>query len=211
MAALKYYALIFCICSANYCLAQATIKGVVIDNRKHPLADASVYIKGTANAATTDSTGHFLFTVNVKGIQTIVASFVGFATSEKQIAVNDILVDIIFVLQPEGKALEPVVVSAGSFEASDKAKGASLTPMDAMTVAGNGGDIANSLRSLPGTQQIGDKEGLFVRGGTSEEAKQFVDGTLLQRPNYGNVPGIMQPARLNPFLFKGILFSNHLY
>lgn len=211
MAALKYYVLIFCICSANYCLAQATIKGVVTDNRKHPLADASVYIKGTANAATTDSTGHFLFPVNIKGVQTIVASFVGFATSEKQIDVNDILVDINFVLQPEGKALEPVVVSAGSFEASDKAKGASLTPMDAMTVAGNGGDIANSLRSLPGTQQIGDKEGLFVRGGTSEEAKQFVDGTLLQRPNYGSVPGIMQPARLNPFLFKGILFNTGGY
>ena len=115
------------------------------------------------------------------------------------------------MLQPEEKELEPVVVSAGSFEASDKAKGASLTPMDAMTVAGNGGDIANSLRSLPGTQQIGDKEGLFVRGGTSEEAKQFVDGTLMPSANYGSVPGILQPARVNPFLFKGILFNTGGY
>jgi hypothetical protein len=211
MAALKYYALIFSFCGANYCLAQVTIKGVVTDNRKHPLADATVYIKGMANAATTDSSGHFLFTVNAKGVQTIVASFVGFAAAEKQIIVNDILVDVDFVLHPVEKALDPVVVSAGSFEASDKAKGASLTPMDAMTVAGNGGDIANSLRSLPGTQQIGDREGLFVRGGTSEEAKQFVDGTLLQRPNYASVPGIMQPARLNPFLFKGILFNTGGY
>jgi hypothetical protein len=211
MAALKYYALVFCICSANYCLAQATIKGVVTDNRRHPLGEASVYIKGTANAATTDSTGHFAFTVNAKGVLAIVASYIGFKESELQIDVNDPVVEINFTLQPEEKALEPVVVSAGSFEASDKAKGASLTPMDAMTVAGNGGDIANSLRSLPGTQQIGDKEGLFVRGGTSEEAKQFVDGTLLQRPNYGSVPGIMQPARLNPFLFKGVLFNTGGY
>ncbi|OQP64167.1 hypothetical protein A3860_22440 [Niastella vici] len=211
MAALKYYALVVCIGLANYCLAQATIKGIVTDNRKHPLADASVYVKGTANVATTDSAGQFVFTVKEKGVQLIIASYIGFKETEKRIDINDTLVEINFVLQPEERALDPVVVSAGSFEASDKAKGASLTPMDAMTVAGNGGDIANSLRSLPGTQQIGDKEGLFVRGGTSEEAKQFVDGTLLKSPNYGSVPGIMQPARLNPFLFKGILFNTGGY
>ena len=72
MAVLKYYALVVCICSANYCLAQATVKGSVTDNRKHPLADASIYIKGTATAATTDSSGHFVFTLNAKGVQAIV-------------------------------------------------------------------------------------------------------------------------------------------
>ncbi|HYJ63264.1 MAG TPA: TonB-dependent receptor, partial [Parafilimonas sp.] len=208
---LRYYAIIFFGCFTNYCIAQTNIKGTVTDNRKHPVPDASVYIKGTMNAATTDSTGHFLFTADVKGEQTIVASSIGFNEAEKKIQFSDTVIEISFVLQPEEKALEPVVVSAGSFEASDKAKGASLTPMDAMTVAGNGGDIANSLRSLPGTQQIGDKEGLFVRGGTSEEAKQFVDGTLMPSPNYGSVPGILQPARVNPFLFKGILFNTGGY
>jgi vitamin B12 transporter len=102
-------------------------------------------------------------------------------------------------------------VSAGSFEASDKAKGASLTPIDAVTVAGNGGDIANAIRYLPGAQQIGEKEGLFVRGGTGEETKQFLDGTLFKNPNFSSVPGVPQYARLNPFLFKGILFSSGSY
>jgi hypothetical protein len=115
------------------------------------------------------------------------------------------------VLQAEEKNLDPVTVSAGSFEASDKAKGASLTPMDAMTVAGNGGDISNSLRSLPGAQQIGDKEGLFVRGGTGDETKQFIDGALMPVPNYSSVPGVIQPARINPFLFKGVLFNTGGY
>ena len=208
---LKYYSIIFCACIANYCVAQTNIKGVVTDNRKHFISDASVYIKGAGDATSTDSSGHFLLATTAKGKQILVASAVGFKETEKQIEINDTVVEVNFVLQPEDKVLEPVVVSAGSFEASDKAKGASLTPMDAMTVAGNGGDIANSLRSLPGTQQIGDKEGLFVRGGTSEEAKQFVDGTLLKNPNYGSVPGIIQPARLNPFLFKGILFNTGGY
>ncbi|WP_160711240.1 TonB-dependent receptor plug domain-containing protein [Chitinophaga solisilvae] len=105
------------------------------------------------------------------------------------------------------RVLKEVTVSAGSFDASDKAKGASLTPMDAVTVAGSNADITQALRSLPGAQQIGEQEGLFVRGGTSDETRQFIDGTLLKYPNYPAVPGIQQFARINPFLFKGILFS----
>ncbi|MBN8855171.1 MAG: hypothetical protein BGO55_24810 [Sphingobacteriales bacterium 50-39] len=116
------------------------------------------------------------------------------------------------VLQKPPQTLgEAVVTGAGSFVASDKAKGASLSPIDAVTVAGNGGDLANALRFLPGAQQIGEKEGLFVRGGTSEETKQFVDGTLLRSPNFASVPNVPQSARLNPFLFKGILFSTGGY
>ncbi|MGO4291925.1 TonB-dependent receptor plug domain-containing protein [Chitinophaga sp. RAB17] len=109
------------------------------------------------------------------------------------------------------RSLHEVVVSAGAFEASDKAKGASLTPIDAVTVAGSGGDISQALRSLPGAQQIGEQEGLFVRGGTGDETKQFIDGTLLRTPNYPSVPGVPQAARINPFLFKGILFSSGGY
>jgi hypothetical protein len=109
------------------------------------------------------------------------------------------------------RSLHEVVVSAGTFEASDRAKGAALTPIDAVTVAGSGGDISQAMRSLPGAQQIGEQEGLFVRGGTSDETKQFIDGTLLRTPNYPSMPGVPQAARLNPFLFKGILFSSGGY
>jgi outer membrane cobalamin receptor len=109
------------------------------------------------------------------------------------------------------RALHEVVVSAGAFEASDKAKGASLTPIDAVTVAGSNADITQALRSLPGAQQIGEQAGLFVRGGTGDETLQFIDGTLLKTPNYPAVPGVTQYARINPFLFKGILFSSGGY
>lgn len=116
-----------------------------------------------------------------------------------------------FAYGQKDRTLKEVIISAGSFEASDKAKGASLTAMDAFTVAGNNADIALALRSLPGAQQIGDQDGLFVRGGTSEETKQFIDGTLLKSPNYPGVPGIQQYARVNPMLFRGILFNTGGY
>src|SRR5688572_23575908 len=116
------------------------------------------------------------------------------------------------VLKKKAKYLgEVVVVGAGTFEASDKAKGASLTPMDAVTVAGTGGDIANAMRYLPGAQQIAEREGIFVRGGSGEETKQFVDGTWLKSPNFSSIPGLPQYNRVNPFLFKGILFSTGGY
>jgi vitamin B12 transporter len=191
--------------------AQHIISGTVTGNNQ-PVSGATIRLKGTGLGTTTDSTGQFSITANKKGKYTLQVSSVGFKTKEEAVEIADTLLQLQIVLNAAIKMLgEVVVVGAGTFEASDKAKGASLTPMDAMTVAGNGGDISNSLRSLPGAQQVGEKEGLFVRGGTSEESKQFVDGALLKNPNYNSVPGIMQPARLNPFLFKGILFSTGGY
>ena len=193
-------------------LAQTMVKGKLLNDKKQPLPSASVRIKFSASGTTTDSAGNFAINTTKQPPLILMISSVGYTAQEIQLAADELKKEITITLQPEVKAMgEVVVVGAGSFEASDKAKGASLTPMDAMTVAGNGGDIANSLRSLPGTQQVGEKEGLFVRGGTNDEAKQFVDGALLKNPNYNSVPGIMQPARLNPFLFKGVLYSTGGY
>lgn len=216
MASLKltikfFSAILFFACGTNLSEAQRTIYGNVTDNHQRPVSEASVYIQGSIKGTSTDSAGNFLLSVELKGAQTIVVSSVGFKEAKKTIEISDVTNQVNFVLQPENKVLEPIVISVGGFEASDKAKGASLTPIDALTVPGNGADIANSLRSLPGTQQIGEKEGLFVRGGTGAETKQFIDGALLPNPNYSSVRGILQPARINPFLFKGILFNTGGY
>jgi len=100
--------------------------------------------------------------------------------------------------------------SAGSFEASDKAKAPRL-PRGCGYSGRSGGDIANALRSLPGAQPIGDREGLFVQGGSSEEAKQFVGWRPVAGSQLRQRSGPAQPSRLNPFLFKGILFSTGGY
>lgn len=191
--------------------AQTVIKGKVTNTKKEPLADASITLKDTAIGVNSDTAGNFILTVYLKGRHVLSISSVGYLTKDITVNLQDSVLHIEAVLKEEGKMLGDVVVSAGSFEANDKAKGASLTPMDAVTVAGSGADITMSLRALPGSQQIGDREGLFVRGGTSEEAKQFMDGALMPNPNYSSVPGIPQPARINPFLFKGILFSTGGY
>ncbi|HLX67376.1 MAG TPA: TonB-dependent receptor, partial [Puia sp.] len=192
--------------------AQTTIVGHVCNSSKEGLAEASVRVRESGKGVNADSTGHFSLMLNGGGKRNLVISAVGYVPKVIGVLLADSMTPLEIELKDSAASLgEAVVISAGSFEASDKAKGASLTPMDAVTVAGNGGDIANALRFLPGAQQIGEREGLFVRGGSSEETKQFMDGGLVPYPNFAGVPGLPQPARLNPFLFKGILFSSGGY
>lgn len=190
--------------------AQTSMGGTITDKYQNPLAGATVILKGKRLNTMTDSSGKFFFRTVEKGAQVLMISFTGYKRYEQPVMVGDSSVTLTIVLREAGD-LQEVVVTAGGFEASDKAKGASLTPMDAVTTAGNNGDLANAMRALPGTQVVGEREGLFVRGGAGEEAKQFMDGGLIRNPNLAPVPGIAQPARISPFLFKGILFSSGGY
>ncbi len=107
--------------------------------------------------------------------------------------------------------LKAVVISAGTFEASDKAKGAVLNSIDIVTTPSANGDVTSAFKSLPGTQQVGESEGLFVRGGSATESKIYIDGTLVNNFFYSSTPGIATRGRFNPFLFKGTVFSTGGY
>lgn len=195
----------------HYAFGQTTISGVVKDANGDKLEYVNVFLKGTADGGTSDSLGRYSFVTSEAGNHAVVATYIGYKTFERSLTIEGVNLVVNIVLYSDAKQLGEVVISAGAFEASDKSRGASLTPIDAVTVAGTGADLANALRALPGTQQIGEQAGLFVRGGTNEEAKQFIDGLVMKNPNFSNVPGILQPARISPFLFKGILFSSGGY
>lgn len=186
--------------------AQQTISGIIKNDKGMVVPSASVSINGKGGQ--TDSAGYFRIEITGTGKRILTVSSIGYRPLKKEIMTDSVLN---LVLTHDTHTLNEVNVSAGSFDASDKAKGASLTPMDAVTVAGSNADLTQALRALPGAQQIGEQDGLFVRGGTSDETKQFMDGTLLRNPNYPAVPGLRQYARINPFLFKGILFSSGGY
>lgn len=192
----------------NNATAQRII-GSVKDKNNQPLEGASISLKGTATGTSTDSAGNFSFESNVTGELILVATYMGYKPKILPVTKG---VPVHFILQKDPATLDPVVISAGSFEASDKSKGAVMTAMDVVSVAGNGGDVANAVRTLPGSQQIGEREGLFVRGGSGEETRQFVDGVLVNRPYYVTLPGLPQFNRISsPFLFNGIIFSSGGY
>ena len=192
--------------------AQTTITGKVTD-KKNPLPLVSITLKDTYDGATSDSSGRYSFNTSEKGEFLLTATSVGYRPFEQKIHLEGkgrITIDI--VLKEEVTELSAVVISAGTFEASDRKRAAAvLNPIDIVTTASANGDITGALKTLPGAQQVGESEGLFVRGGTAQETKIFIDGTLVNNFFQGGAPNIAGYGRFSPFLFKGTVFSTGGY
>ncbi|MEO6358540.1 MAG: carboxypeptidase-like regulatory domain-containing protein [Ferruginibacter sp.] len=191
--------------------AQIVISGRVTDNKNKPLRGVSIALKNTYDGATTDSSGRYFFETGEKGDQLLEATISGYYAISQKIAIGSAPLNINLSLKEQITELKAVVITAGTFEASDKNKGAILSDIDIVTTPSANGDVTSAFKSLPGTQQVGESEGLFVRGGTATESKIFMDGNLLNNFFYSSTPGIATRGRFNPFLFKGTVFSTGGY
>ncbi|HSN60799.1 MAG TPA: carboxypeptidase-like regulatory domain-containing protein, partial [Ferruginibacter sp.] len=187
--------------------AQVTLKGKMTDTKNNPLRGASITIKDSYDGTTTDSLGKFSFTTTEKGNVVLEATLSGYSSYVKNILLEGKDIELVISVKELITELNAVVITAGSFEASDKKKGTVLTPLDIVTTASAEGDITGALKTLPGTQQVGETGGLFVRGGSAAEAKIYIDGNLVNNFFYSSLPGIASRGRFNPFLFKGTIFS----
>ncbi|RZJ29906.1 MAG: TonB-dependent receptor, partial [Flavobacterium sp.] len=107
--------------------------------------------------------------------------------------------------------LDAVILTAGTFEAGDKARVSVLKPLDIVTTAGSAGDIVAALQTLPGTQTVGEDGRLFVRGGEADETQTFVDGIRVAQPYNASTNELPTRGRFSPFLFSGISFSTGGY
>ncbi|HYK47452.1 MAG TPA: TonB-dependent receptor [Parafilimonas sp.] len=193
-------------------LAQTKISGKIKDTKGKPIPSVSITLKDTYDGAVTDSSGNFTFTTRETGSHTIDVSSLEYDGYQTNVELNGTPITINAELKEKFNELKAVVVTAGSFEAGDNKRAATvLSAIDVATTAGSNADITAALKTLPGAQQIGNQEGLFVRGGTGEETKQFIDGTLLNNPYYTSVPDIATRGRFSPFLFKGTVFSTGGY
>lgn len=191
-------------------LAQSTISGKVTDDKGKPVPGASVYLDNTLDGSTSDSVGNFKFSTTEKGNQTIVATEIGHETAGMPINVNGDVKDITIKMKGTAKQLDEFVITAGSFEASDKNKTV-LTPLDIVTTAGSQADVVRAIQTLPGTQAQGAQTGLFVRGGDASEAAVVVDGMIAQNAFLSTAPGVAARSRFGPFQFKGVAFSSGGY
>jgi hypothetical protein len=199
------------LCSFLACHAQVKISGRITDNKGRPLAGVSIQLKDTYDGATSDSTGNYSFYTEEKGPKELEASITGYNAVNQKVTIESAPLVLYISLKEQITELKAVVISAGTFEASDKAKGAVLNSIDIVTTPSANGDVTSALKSLPGTQQVGESEGLFVRGGTATESKIYIDGTLVNNFFYSSTPGIATRGRFNPFLFKGTVFSTGGY
>jgi vitamin B12 transporter len=207
----KFYLILFFVAFSITTEAQTVISGSVLDEKKMPMTGANILLLNTYDGTTSDVNGKFSFKTEEKDSQTLQVQYIGYENYAKRIFLNGTPVTITIILKEKENELNVVTITAGSFEASDSKKVTILKPLDIVTTAGAAGDIQGALKTLPGTTNVGESEGLFVRGGTGAEAPQFIDGSLVRNPYYTAATDIAARGRFSPFLFKGTVFSTGGY
>lgn len=206
----KSFLLLAALAFSFFCSGQYNVRGTVQNGKKEPVEGASIVIKDSYDGATSAKDGSFSFLIADTGYKILIISSMGYKTEEKEIFIPSTSVFNIF-LKEEINELEAVVITAGVFEAGDKKRTTVFKSVDIVTTAGQQADLVAALKTLPGAQQVGEQEGLFVRGGTGTETKVFIDGIMVNNPFYSSVPGIAQRGRYSPLLFKGTVFSSGGY
>ncbi len=117
--------LLFAFC--NSAKAQTTVTGTVLDGEKKPLDAATVMVKGSSKATTTNSAGNF--SINASGRDIIIVSHVGFATIEVPVnGRNNIAVSMI---RDNAKGLDAVIVTALGIKRQERSLGYSATSVNA--------------------------------------------------------------------------------
>lgn len=196
---------------AFYAKSQVTISGKVKSAKGQPIGGASVSIKESYDGGTSDSLGNYKFLTSEKGDKILVVSSIGFKVTEQKVNIAEANLQADVILREEPNELKAVVITAGSFEASDTKRTTVLNPIDIVTTASANADVTGAIRTLPGAQQVGENGGLFVRGGTAEETKVFIDGTVVNNFFLSAAPDIASRGRFSPFIFKGTVFSSGGY
>jgi len=190
---------------------QNMIKGKVSDEHNVALPGVNVFIKGTIEGTSTDENGKFSIKTNLTGDAIIVFRHIGMDEVQLPVSIHKEIADISIQMREKSTEIEEVVISAGNFGVGDRNKATVMNTMDVETTAGTDGDITGALRTLPGTQQIGESGQLFVRGGSGDETKIIIDGLDIPNPFFTGVPDVAQRNRFSPHLFKGIVFNTGGY
>lgn len=190
--------------------AQQIISGTVLDEKNKPLVGANIFIEGTYDGSSSDEKGNFKFTTTATGSQFLVISFLTYETLKVQIDAANCQGKS-FRLKESVNTLDAVIVTAGTFDAGEKARVSVLKPLDIVTTAGALGDIVSALQTLPGTQTVGEDGRLFVRGGEADETQTFVDGIRVAQPYGSTTANVPTRGRFSPFLFSGMSFSTGGY
>lgn len=192
--------------------AQTKISGTVLDEKEKPIRGASVYLDNTIDGGTSDSLGAFSFTTTETGNQTIVASEVSHEKGGLPIVIAGDVTGIVLHLKAnKAHEMDAVVITAGSFDASNEKSKTVLKPLDIVTTAGANADVVKAIEMLPGTQKTSTDNGMFIRGGDASEAAILVDEMVVQNAFFSGPPGMSTRSRFGAFQYQGVSFSSGGY
>jgi hypothetical protein len=191
--------------------AQTNLAGKVVDQEGNPVTGANIYLQHTYDGTASGPDGSFQFSTHETGPHLLMVTAVGYKEYAREIDLSEPAPALFIQLSEEIKRLDDLVISAGTFEASDEKKAVVLNQMDVLTTAGATADIPSVLNTLPGTQTVAESGRLFVRGGDGEETRTFIDGMLVDKPYSLTPQNIPSRMRFSPFLFSGTTFSTGGY
>lgn len=208
----KIILITFTMLQAIFAVAQTQISGSVKTVKGTGIQGISISIEDSYDGTTTSSEGSYSFRTTSKGSATLVFSSIGYLPYSETIDLQGSTITLNVTLKEDVQELDAAVVMAGAFEAGDKKRAATvLSSLDMLTTGAANADVTSAIRTLPGAQQIGEQEGLAVRGGSVYETKQYIDGTLVPKPYFSGPENIAQRSRFSPVLFKGTVFSTGGY
>lgn len=72
-------------CQAGQSEQLCTIKGTVLDDQNRPLPFANVFLKGRMEGSVSDHQGNFSFKTKALGRTTLLCSFIGYVSFEKEL------------------------------------------------------------------------------------------------------------------------------
>ena len=208
---MRYLSSIFLILISLGAGAQQSISGTIADRKGNPVAFANVYLDGSYDGTTTDTTGAFTLSTTLTGLQVVVASFIGFEKGMMEVNLDTLRRPLAITLRDAVSELNEVVITAGVFSASDEKKSATLSSYDIASTASAVGDIYGAYATMPGSQKVGEEGMLFVRGGESYETKTYMDGMMVESPYFSSMPNVPTRGRFSPLLFSETLFSTGGY
>ena len=145
---MKQSFLLFFLFNALVALSQVNVSGKIKDNKGKPIPGISITLKDTYDGSVSDSSGNFSFITSETGAHIIEVTGVGYHSYVTPIDLKNTPVTLDISLKERMDELKAVIVMAGSFEAGDKKRAATvLSSIDIATTAGSNADITAALKT----------------------------------------------------------------
>lgn len=184
----------------------ADLSGTIRDTRG-PVAGANVFVLGTLDGTLTDGTGAFRFQTPRQHQYLVAVRHEGHRDIRQMIPDSSRSGIVVMLDRTEAQRMGAVMVEAGRFVAADE-PGATLSPIEIVSIPGTAGDINRAIQTLPGTQQVDEGTGLFVRGGDFTETRVFLNEALLLNPAQLQRPAGTFVGTFDPFLMDAVYFTS---
>lgn len=183
--------LTFFVFTSGFAVAQnATIRGVIRDDRNQTLPQAHIILIPDSVFGITNAEGNFLIQTT-KGYKRLKVSFVGYELFDEKITVRGDTA-LVITLQSQSSELEEIVITSTPdryqeiFDGNQTSKHV-LTQEDvnAIPVLGGEADVIKTLQLLPGTVRgIEGSSDLFVRGGAADQNLVLLDGATIYNTSH---------------------------